>query len=244
MSSAVQPLAGSTTVAISPVPFELYTWRTAPPPVAPPAVGSPAVARAGTTIWFPGGSLSVADLNAIFRRFASIGGVESSFSVSDVDWISTIGSVDVDVLDVVLLLVVVDPSVEELDVDEDVDVELLLELVVEDEVLVVVEWVVLVDDVLGAVLLVVVVVKLVVDVVDGCDVVVVDDVVELVVLLDVLVLVECEVLVDDLVLLVLLLVLLEVELLVVVVEPPHGPVVGATLAGSAGSVPQSSSRRS
>jgi hypothetical protein len=158
----------------------------------------------------------------------------------------------------------VDDVLELVDAVDEVDDD---ELVVLLEVLVLVECDVLVDDVVGVmpveldvVLLLVEVVLLVLEVVGACEVelLVLD---EVVVLLDVLVLVECDVLVDDvvgvsdvellvlddeLVLLVVgvVLELEDVELLVEVVEPPHAPVCGPTLAGSAGSKPQSISRRS
>jgi hypothetical protein len=236
----------------------------------PPGVGSPGVPRTGTRIWFGPGSRIVDDLKTIFRRFGSAGGPVRSFIVSDVDSISTTGSVVlVDVLDVTLPLVVVGLNVDDVlvlldDVVGDVEVD---ELVVLLDVLVLVECDVLVDDVVGVMPVVLVDVLLLVDVVLlVLDVLLVDEVVgaceveldvldDVVVLLDVLVLVERDVLVDDvvgaseveldeLVLLVVGTVLDDVELLVEVVEPPHGPVCGPTLAGLAGSKPQSISRRS
>jgi hypothetical protein len=244
----------------------------APPPVLPPGVGSPGVARAGTTIWFAAGSPTVVDLNWIFRRFGSGTGVVRSLSTSAVDWIVTIGSVLVDVddvLDDVVLEVldVVGPA--DVDVDDDVDVDgaVLVELVLPTVLVDVL--VVLVDVVLPIVLVDVdeVVAGALVDV-DGTvdDVVVlllVLAVVELLVLDDVELLLEVDE-VDGLVLLdvdvdglVLVLLLLDVdelllveddddvdvdEVVVVVVGAPHVPVGGDTLAGFAGSVPHSISR--
>jgi hypothetical protein len=164
--------------------------------------------------------------------------------------------VDVEVLDVVGPLVLDD---EELDVDEVLDDELVelnddelvldeLELVVGTTVELLVVCDVLVDDVVGAAVLLdelLLVLELLDEVeVDVLVLVVCDVLVEV----EVLVLVVCDVLVDDDVLEVVgaAVELDDVELLVdvVVLPPPHEPVGGETLDALAGSVPQSSSRRS
>lgn len=194
------------------------------------------------------------DLNAIFRRFGS-GGVVRSFSVNEVDWTRTSGRVDVELDDVdddvvATVLDVVGPA--------DVDVVLDVELEVDDDELV--ELVVpgaLVDVDGDVVLLVLVELVVASEVLDEVDV-----------LLDVLDVVLWDVELDELVLLLdddellvdvdeLVVVLVEEDVLllevvvvgivedeVVVVGEPHAPVCGDTLAGFAGSVPQSSSRRS
>jgi len=188
-----------------------------------------------------------------------------SLSVSDVDWTSTSGSVEVDVDDVDdvveldVLEVVGPPDVDvELDVELVVDVVALVELV-EAGALVDVEGLVLLLDVVpiedvdveDVLLIVELVVELVVASVllDGVLVVELLDVLDVVlwlVELDELVLLDVDelllVLDDDDVLLLDVVGMVDDD--VVVVGEPQDPVCGDTLAGFAGSVPQSSSRRS
>jgi hypothetical protein len=169
--------------------------------------------------------------------------------VNAVDWTRTSGRVVVDVDDVddevvlELLDVVAPGDVDvELDVELEVDVDELVELVVPGTLVEVDE---LVDDVVATI-------DVEVDELVLVELEVLDDVD---VLLDVLDVVLGDVELDELVLLdvdelVLVLdeVLLDVDGMVddevVVVGDPHGPVCGDTLAAFAGSVPQSSSRRS